>query len=109
TGNRGSHGRQTAAAADPAGGRQLMSRRPRRRDSGYALLLIFLMAAVVAISMYIELPRIAFDSQRQKEQLLIERGEQYKRAIELFFKANKKYPASIDELENFNKIGRAHV
>src|SRR5215475_10465279 len=79
-----------------------MRRHPRRRDSGFALLLVFLMVAVVAISMYIEIPRIAFDNQRQKEQLLIERGEQYKRGIELFFKANKKYPATLDELENFN-------
>jgi hypothetical protein len=79
-----------------------MKHRSRRRNSGFALLLVFLMVAVVAISMYIEMPRVAFDNQRQKEQLLIERGEQYKRGIELFFKANKKYPATLDELENFN-------
>ncbi len=31
-----------------------------------------------------EIPRVAFETQRQKEQLLVERGEQYKRAIKLF-------------------------
>ncbi|HEY2017871.1 MAG TPA: hypothetical protein VGH38_30415, partial [Bryobacteraceae bacterium] len=74
----------------------------RRKESGFALLLIFLMAAVVAISLYMEIPRIAFESQRQKEQLLVDRGEQYKRAIQMFMKANNRWPAKIEELESFN-------
>jgi hypothetical protein len=74
------------------------------RESGYALLLVFLMAAVAAIMLYQEVPRIAFETQRQKEQMLMERGEQYKRAIQLFLRAsnNQRWPASIDELESFN-------
>ena len=74
----------------------------RRRESGFALLLIFLMAAVIAISLYMEIPRVAFEAQRQKEQLLIDRGEQYKRAIQVFYTTNKRYPARIEELENLN-------
>jgi len=79
-----------------------MKRTRRRQESGYALLLVFLMAAMIAISLYIEIPRVAFDSQRQKEQLLVERGEQYKRAIYMFQKANKRWPATIEELESYN-------
>jgi type II secretory pathway pseudopilin PulG len=77
---------------------------PRRKsgESGFAMLLVFLMASIIAISLYIQLPRVAFDAQRQKEQLLMERGEQYKRAIQLFVRANGRYPAKIDDLENFN-------
>ena len=56
----------------------------RKNESGFALLLVFLMAAILAISLYMEIPRVAFETQRQKEQLLVERGEQYKRAIQLF-------------------------
>src|SRR5690349_250122 len=75
----------------------------RRRDErGFAMLLVFLMAAMIAISLYMEIPRVSFESQRAKEQLLIERGEQYQRAIKVFVRANKKYPASIQELESFN-------
>jgi hypothetical protein len=75
----------------------------RRGESGFALLLVFLMAAVVAITLYTEIPRVAFETQRQKEQLLIERGEQYKRAIYMFYKANsQRYPGKIEDLENFN-------
>jgi len=74
-----------------------------RRDGegGFAMLLVFLMAAVIAISLYLEIPRVAMQSQRSKEQLLIDRGEQYKRAIQLFVKVAKRYPADIKELESF--------
>jgi hypothetical protein len=75
-----------------------------RRDSGFALLLVFLMASMIAISLYMELPRVAFQAERQKEQMLVERGEQYKRAIGLFLRTNKntRWPASIEELESYN-------
>src|SRR4051794_9758583 len=71
-------------------------------ESGFALLVIFLMAAVIAISMYSEIPRVAFETQRQKEQLLIERGEQYRRAIQLFARDNKRLPSRIEELDGVN-------
>jgi hypothetical protein len=65
------------------------------------MLLVFLMAAAVAISLYLEIPRVAMETQRAKEQLLIDRGEQYKRAIQLYVKAAKRYPADIKDLESF--------
>jgi type II secretory pathway pseudopilin PulG len=77
-------------------------KRPRRRDSGFALLLVFLMAAIIAITLYMEIPRVGFQTQRNKEQLLMERGEQYKIAIRRFMQANRRWPASVDELEKLN-------
>jgi hypothetical protein len=73
-----------------------------RREGGFALLLVFLMAATIAITLYWQIPRVAFQAQRQKEQLLIERGEQYQRAVQLFVRANNRYPQKLDDLENFN-------
>ena len=86
-------------------------RRSSRRDAaagnpqrGYALLMIFLMAAIVALMLYQQLPRVAFESEREKEQLLIDRGEQYIRAIQLYYVANnRQYPTSIDDLEKQEK------
>ena len=74
----------------------------KRGQSGFALLLVFLMAAAIAITLYVQIPRVAFQAQRQKEQLLMERGEQYQRAIQLFVRANGRYPGEIKDLENFN-------
>lgn len=74
-----------------------------RGQPGFALLLVFLMAALVAIALYRELPRVAFESQRAKEQLLIDRGEQYKRAIQLFVRQNNgRYPMKLEDLESYN-------
>src|SRR5437867_209925 len=66
------------------------------------MLLVFLRAAVIAISLYGEIPRVAFESQRAKEELLIERGEQYARGIKVFVKKNNRYPKDIEELEKYN-------
>src|SRR5204862_1395467 len=77
----------------------------RRHDQrGFAMLLVFLMAAMIAISLYLEIPRVAMESERAKEQLLIDRGEQYKRAIQLFTKKAGRYPGDIKELESFQNM-----
>ena len=72
-------------------------------EKGFALLFVFLMAAIVSLYLYSQLPRVAFESERDKEQLLIDRGEQYKRAIQLYVIAVKKYPQKIEDLENTNE------
>jgi hypothetical protein len=69
-------------------------------EKGFALLVIFLIAAAVAFTMYQELPRAAFESARDKEQLLMDRGNQYKRAIQVFYAENKHYPAELKDLES---------
>ncbi len=78
----------------------------RRRgcETGFALLLVFLMAAMVAIMLYLELPRVAFEAQRGREALLMDRGGQYKRAIKLFVGRFGRYPGKIEDLENTNNI-----
>jgi hypothetical protein len=79
----------------------------RRRDGqqgGFAMLLVFVMAATVAIMLYRELPRVAFEAQRSKEELLIDRGEEYSRAIQLYVRKWKKYPGTMEELESTNQV-----
>src|SRR5450432_4908545 len=85
----------------------LRSRRSGHGNSGergFALLVVFLIAAGIMISLYLEIPRVAFESQRNREEMLIERGEQYSRAIEVFFRKNKRYPSKLEDLENFNNL-----
>ena len=54
----------------------------RERDSksgerGSALLIVFVFAAAVAIMLYMEMPVAVFEAQREKEQLLIDLGNEY--------------------------------
>lgn len=77
--------------------------RRRQRERGFALLLVFLMASAVAMMLYMQLPRQAFESERDKEQLLIDRGEQYKRAIYMYYvQNNRQWPSKIEDLESTN-------
>src|ERR1700693_5482874 len=71
---------------------------------GSALLIVFVFAAFVAIMLYREMPVAVFEAKRQKEQMLIDRGEQYKRAFKLFYKKFGMYPASIQQLEDTNRM-----
>ncbi|MGH9722687.1 MAG: hypothetical protein ACRD8O_20960, partial [Bryobacteraceae bacterium] len=80
------------------------SRRTRNPESGFAMLFVFVMAASIALMMYREMPRVAFESQRNREEMLIERGEQYMRGIKLYVRKFKKYPGTMEELENTNQI-----
>src|SRR5258708_3595387 len=76
----------------------------RRDQGGFALLLVFVLAPFNALSRYMNMLCVAFESQRVKEELLVDRGNEYKRAIEHFFRKFKRFPAKIDELESTNNI-----
>src|SRR3954452_20719009 len=78
--------------------------RRRQQESGFALLFVFLMASTIAIMMYVQLPRTAFEAQRAKEEMLQERGEQYIRAIQLYVAKWRSYPPSLDALEKTNNV-----
>ena len=74
------------------------------QQRGSALLIVFLFAAVIAIMLYREMPTVAFESRRQKEQLLIDRGNEYKHAVKLYYRKVGGYPSSIKQLENTNRM-----
>jgi hypothetical protein len=63
------------------------------------LLTLLFFAAAVAFMLVRALPRSAMQAQRVREETLIYRGEQYKRAVQLYFREYKKYPESLDDLE----------
>jgi len=73
-------------------------------ERGSALLIVLVFAAIVAIMLYRELPVAAFEAQRQKEELLMDRGNEYKRAIKLYVRKVQTFPPSIDALENTNHM-----
>lgn len=77
--------------------------RREKNQSGFILLVIFLMAGAVALMLYRQMPRVAFESERDREQLLIERGEEYVRAIQLYRLDNGgQWPQNLDQLEQTN-------
>ncbi len=76
----------------------------RTRQNGSALLIVFVFAAMLAIMLYKEMPVVTFEAQRQKEQLLIDRGNEYKRAVKLYVRKFQTFPPSMEALENTNRM-----
>lgn len=81
-----------------------MMRRHRQREGGFALLLVFVFAAGIAIALYMEMPRAVFESARTKQDMLTERGEQFKIAIRRYYTKTRMFPTSLDQLENTNGV-----
>ncbi len=89
-------------ASDLTRGATHDSRRPSAgaaSDRGFMMVAILIGMAVAAIMMTAALPKWHQQVQRTREEELIFRGEQYARAIVLFWvKNNRTYPPSIDVL-----------
>ena len=76
----------------------------RRGERGYVLLALLASSAVLVATLALSLPRMAVQRQRDREQKLIDRGEQYQRAIELYFRQHNKYPEEIEDLEETDGV-----
>lgn len=72
--------------------------RGRDGEGGYALLLAIFIAAVMIIAATAAVPNLITESRRQKEKLMIWRGEQYARAIGLYYRKTGHYPHDLREL-----------
>jgi type II secretory pathway pseudopilin PulG len=65
---------------------------------GYAMAALLVAMAVMAVLMSVALPVWRHDAQREKEEELVWRGQQYVRAIRLFQRRTQALPSSVDML-----------
>jgi hypothetical protein len=76
----------------------LNSIRHKRSDSGVALLFVLFLMLLVLIGASVAILRFENQGLRQKEAVMIWRGQQYERAIGLYYRKFGRFPTSIDEL-----------
>jgi type II secretory pathway pseudopilin PulG len=69
-----------------------------KRDDGYIMVALLVSMAVAAVWITVLLPAWRQQALRQKEDDLVFRGEQYARAIALYYNKNGAYPPSVDVL-----------
>ena len=74
-----------------------MSTAPRREE-GFIMVALLVSMAVAAVWMTVLVPKWTTQALRQKEDDLIFRGEQYARAIALYYTKNQAYPPTVDIL-----------
>src|SRR5215472_17970143 len=71
---------------------------------GYAFVVLIVSMTVMLIALAAALPSVYHESQREKEEELIFRGNEYARAIWLFQRQFQRYPKSVDELIRTNNL-----
>jgi len=71
----------------------------REGEQGFLLVGVIVMAALVLIALSVAAPVLAKDLQRERELEAIHRGQQYTRAIRLYYKKFNAYPTSVKALE----------
>jgi hypothetical protein len=76
-----------------------------RGERGYAVLLAIFMVATMVLLAAAATPNILIQGRRLREQEVIWRGNQYVRAIRLYYQKNRKYPASLEDLTMANAAG----
>ena len=76
----------------------------RARERGSALLLVFILAACLAIFLYAKAPIVLFEARRNREQMLIDRGEEYAHAVKIFVRRFGTYPPTLEALEETNRM-----
>jgi len=80
-------------------------RSSRSGESGYVLLAVMLAVTLLLVAMSIEIPRIAQQIKREKEEELVHRGKDYATAVKRFVHKNGgRYPLSVEQLEDTNHI-----
>lgn len=70
----------------------------RRRESGYSLLMVVFLVATSLILSAAVAPNVLTQGCREREEEMVWRGEQYERAIGLYFTKFGRYPTKIDDL-----------
>jgi type II secretory pathway pseudopilin PulG len=87
-----------------ATGQAYRSRKKSTSESGYVLLAVLFLVALILIGLAVAAPRVAQNLQRDKENELYHRGMQYARAIRLYYRKTGNYPTDLSQLENTNNI-----
>lgn len=70
----------------------------RSTQSGYSLLMVIFMVATIIILTAAASPSILTQGRREREAETVWRGEQYERAIGLYYKKFGRYPTKIEDL-----------
>jgi type II secretory pathway pseudopilin PulG len=82
--------------------------RARPGERGYAMAALLVAISVMSIMLSVALPVWRTALQREREEELVFRGEQYARAIDLFQRRTGGYPLTLDQLEKTKSIRKLY-
>src|SRR5215469_7013541 len=80
------------------------TRRAHSSEDGYVLVAVVFMTAVLILSLAVALPKVREDIQRDRDEETMQRGKQYVRAVQLYYRKFHAFPPSVDALVKTNDI-----
>jgi type II secretory pathway pseudopilin PulG len=80
------------------------TKRARPSEEGYVLVAVVFLTVILVLSLAVALPRVREDIQRDREIETMQRGKQYIRAVQLYYRKFHAYPPNIDALVKTNNI-----
>jgi type II secretory pathway pseudopilin PulG len=84
--------------------RTILIRRPRPSEEGYILIWVIFLLAIFTIAMSVAVPRITKEIQLDREHETMQRGKQYTRAVQLYYRKFHAFPPNQDALVKTNEI-----
>jgi type II secretory pathway pseudopilin PulG len=76
----------------------------RQSEQGFMLVGLIVAIFLILLALSVAAPKVAEGLRREREVEAIHRGNQYVRAIRLYYRKSNTYPATIDALEKANNI-----
>ena len=80
------------------------TRHPQPSEEGYILVAVIFMLAILILSLAVAVPRVRESIQRDREEETMQRGKQYIRAVQLYYRKFNAYPPNVDALIKTNDI-----
>ena len=77
---------------------------PRPSEDGYILIWVIFLLAIFTIALSVAVPRMAKEIQLDRERETMERGKQYSRAIQLYYRKFHAYPPNADALVKTSEV-----
>jgi type II secretory pathway pseudopilin PulG len=76
----------------------------REAEQGFVLVGLIVAIFIILLFLGIAAPRVARDLRREREVEAVHRGNQYVRAVQVYYRKNTHYPGSIEQLEKTNNV-----
>src|ERR1700735_774228 len=78
--------------------------RERKSEEGFTLVGLVVAIFLILLVLAVAAPKVAKDLKRDREVEAMQRGNQYVRAVQLYYRKFGHYPGSIEQLEKTNNI-----
>jgi len=83
---------------------RIKTRQAKPSEEGYILVAVIFLMVILVISLSVAVPKVREDIQRDRDLETMQRGKQYIRAIQLYYRKFNSYPPNLEALIKTNNV-----